>query len=170
MEPLIDFVDAVAPWFKDLEDRVHGRRHPITVSVFGPELLKSPAFSDLIFRHPELDFASTHLYESGTIDHPRDTVATAIAAVRLIADAVVQSSDGRPVFDSEHGPIHSYKARRIVLSEPFDDAYFRHIQWAHLASGGAGGGMRWPNRRPHVLTKGMHSSQAALSRMLPLID
>ncbi len=170
VEPLVAFVDNVAPWFKALELQVHGRRHPITVSVFGPELVKAPALRQLIFRHPELDFASPHLYESGTIDHPRNTVAPAIAAGRLIAEAVTESCDGRPVFDSEHGPIHSFKDKKIVLSEAFDNAYFRHIQWAHLASGGSGGGMRWPNRRPHILTEGMHALQAALSRMLPLVD
>lgn len=30
--------------------------------------------------------------------------------------------------------------------------------------------MRWPNRRPHVLTEGMHKAQAALARFVPLID
>jgi mannan endo-1,4-beta-mannosidase len=60
--------------------------------------------------------------------------------------------------------------KKIVLKEPFDDEYFRHMQWAHLASGGAGGGMRWPNRHPHVLTRGMRQAQSALARFLPLID
>jgi mannan endo-1,4-beta-mannosidase len=60
--------------------------------------------------------------------------------------------------------------KKIVLSEPFDDEYFRHMQWAHLASGGAGGGMRWPNRHPHVLTAGMRQAQSALGRFLPLTD
>ena len=76
----------------------------------------------------------------------------------------------RPVHDSEHGPIYRFLDRRHTLPEAFDDEYFRHIQWAHVASGGAGGGMRWPNRHPHVLTPGMRRSQAALSRFLPLID
>jgi mannan endo-1,4-beta-mannosidase len=30
--------------------------------------------------------------------------------------------------------------------------------------------MRWPNRKPHSLTKGMREAQAGLSRFLPLID
>ena len=34
------------------------------------------------------------------------------------------------------------------------------MSWAHLASGGAGGGMRWPNRHPHVLTSGMPPAAA----------
>ena len=164
------FIDDVGPWLRSLETRLHGRAHLQTVSIFGPELLKHPELCEPIFRHPALDFANTHLYESRTIDNPRDTVAPAIAAGRLMQAAVRDASDGRPVFDSEHGPIHAFKDRHRTLSEPFDDEYFRHIQWAHLASGGAGGGMRWPNRHPHVLTAGMRRAQAGLSRFLPLID
>jgi mannan endo-1,4-beta-mannosidase len=78
--------------------------------------------------------------------------------------------DLRPFFDSEHGPIHLFKDRKVTLPELFDDEYFRHMQWAHFAAGGAGGGMRWPNRHPHSLTQGMRAAQAALARFLPLID
>ena len=41
---------------------------------------------------------------------------------------------------------------------------------AHLASGGAGGGMRWPNRNPHRLTHGMRRAQRSLADFLPLVD
>ena len=85
-------------------------------------------------------------------------------------EALAEIRDSRPFFDSEHGPIHSFKDHGRTLPEPFDDEYFRHIQWAHLASGGAGGGMRWPNRHPHVLTAGMRRAQGALAGFLPLID
>lgn len=170
VQPLAAFVDEVAPWLKALEMQLHGRRHPITVSVFGPELYASPGLKELIFRHPELDFANVHLYEKGTIDKPRNTVAPALAVGRLMADAIGETVDERPVFDSEHGPIHAFMDKKIILPEPFDDEYFRHIQWAHFASGGAGGGMRWPNRHPHVLTQGMRRAQTALSNFLPLID
>jgi hypothetical protein len=44
------------------------------------------------------------------------------------------------------------------------------MQWAHLASGGAGGGLRWPNRKPHCLTSGMRRAQRALANFLPLLD
>jgi mannan endo-1,4-beta-mannosidase len=44
------------------------------------------------------------------------------------------------------------------------------MQWAHLASGGVGGGMRWPNRKPHTLTPGMREAQRGMSEFLPLID
>ncbi|MFO1056307.1 MAG: hypothetical protein U1E53_04995 [Dongiaceae bacterium] len=164
------FIEDVGPFLRDLEIRLHGRAHPQTVSIFGPELGWRPQLKAPIFRHPALDFASTHLYEEGTIDDPADTVAPALATGRLVRDALAEIADGRPYLDSEHGPIHRFKDHHTTLPEPFDDEYFRHMQWAHLASGGAGGGMRWPNRHPHVLTAGMRRAQAALARFLPLID
>lgn len=167
---LAPFIDDVGSWLRARERQRHGRAHLQTVSIFGPELLKHPMLVEPIFRHPRLDFANTHLYESRTIDDPRDTVAPALAVGKLMRAAVQDADDGRPVFDSEHGPIHRFKDKKKTLPEAFDDEYFRHIQWAHLASGGAGGGMRWPNRHPHVLTPGMRRAQRALSAFLPLID
>ena len=164
------FIDDLGGWLRAFETERHGRAHLQTVSIFGPELVNHPTAAEPIFRHPALDFANTHLYEHGTIDDPRDSVAPALAVGRLIRAAVNETTDGRPVFDSEHGPIHRFKDRKHTLPAAFDDEYFRHIQWAHLASGGAGGGMRWPNRNPHVLTHGMRREQLALSRALPLID
>ena len=157
---------------RQLETRLYGRVHPQTVSLFGPELWWKPnmALKQPIFRHPDLDFASLHIYKEGTIDDPRDTVAPALSMGAIVRDALAETVDGRPFLDSEHGPIHAFKDRHITLPEPFDDEYFRHMQWAHLASGGAGGGMRWPNRRPHVLTHGMRRAQHAMARFLPLID
>lgn len=169
-ETLVPFVDDLSGFLRETELRLHGRSHLQTVSVFGPELLKTPELADPIFRHPSLDFANVHLYESRTIDDPRDTVAPAIATGRLMRAALLETNDQRPVFDSEHGPIHAFKDRHRILPEAFDDEYFRHIQWAHVASGGAGGGMRWPNRHPHVLTPGMREAQRAMAGILPLID
>jgi mannan endo-1,4-beta-mannosidase len=167
---LVPFVDDLSAFLRDLERRLYGRTHLQTVSVFGPELLKTPDLADPIFRHPLLDFANIHLYESRTIDDPRDTVAPALATGRLMRAALAETRDLRPVFDSEHGPIHAFKDRHRILPEAFDDEYFRHMQWAHLASGGAGGGMRWPNRHPHVLTPGMRDAQAAMGGFLDRID
>lgn len=164
------FIDDLSGWLRTHERERLGYANLQTVSIFGPELIRHPGLVDPIFRHPTLDFANTHLYEHGTIDDPRDTVAPALAAARLMDDAVTAAGTGRPVFDSEHGPIHSFKDRKRTLPTAFDDEYFRHIQWAHLASGGAGGGMRWPNRHPHVLTAGMRTAQRALSDFLPLVE
>ncbi|TNC50857.1 hypothetical protein FHG66_07770 [Rubellimicrobium rubrum] len=153
-----------------LEMRLYGRAHPQTVSLFGPVLQSHPDVADTIFRHPTLDFASTHLYADGTIDHPRNSVDPALAVGELVREALGHAPADRPYFDSEHGPIHTFKDRKRTLPEVFDDEYFRHIQWAHLASGGAGGGMRWPNRSPHILTPGMRRSQQSLAAFMPLVD
>lgn len=39
-----------------------------------------------------------------------------------------------------------------------------------MASGAAGGGMRWPNRHPHILTQGMRRAQKSLSEFSKLIN
>ena len=169
--PLAEFVSDVGAFLRDLEMRVHGRAHPQTVSAFGPQLaLHGRDMFECVFRHPGLDFASIHIYEEGPIDFPRNTVDAAISTGRLVREALAEIRDTRPFFDSEHGPIHTYKDHHRTLPAPFDDEYFRHMQWAHFASGGAGGGMRWPNRNPHRLTPGMRLAQRALAGFLPLID
>jgi mannan endo-1,4-beta-mannosidase len=66
----------------------------------------------------------------------------------------------RPYTDTEHGPIHAFNDHRTSLPEAFDDEYERHLMWAHLATGGAGSGMRWPARRPHLLSAG-YAARAA---------
>ncbi len=154
-----------------LETELYGRSHPQTVSLFGPELQLQPhlGMEEPIFRHPDLDFATIHIYRQGSIDFPRDTVAPARAMGRIVQECIAETTDNRPFLDTEHGPIHTFKDFKRTLPEPFDDEYFRHMQWAHFASGGAGGGMRWPNRTPHSLTKGMREAQAGLSRFLQLI-
>jgi hypothetical protein len=177
-----DFVSDMASFVRAREHDRFGRAHPLTVSAFSPLLSNGfhskelgatepdPRVNAVVFRHPLLDFATLHTYAHGTIDDPRDTVAPALAMAGITADAVAETGERRPYLDSEHGPIHTFKDKRRVLPEPFDNEYFRHVQWAHLASGGAGGGMRWPNRRPHCLTAGMHDAQAALARFLPLLE
>ena len=168
-ECFADYIDDVGPWLRALETRLHGRAHLQCVSVFGPELVWKPEINGPIFRSAALDFANSHFYAEGTIDDPNDTVTPAEAVGRLVMEALAEITDGRPFFETEHGPIHTFKDRGITLPAAFDDEYFRHIQWAHLASGGAGGGMRWPNRDPHALTPGMRRAQRGLSRFLPLI-
>jgi hypothetical protein len=171
-EPFGEFIHDLSRHVRDLEHRLYGRSHPQTVSLFGPELWWRPhmPLKEPLFRHPDLDFATIHIYREGTIDHPQNTVAPAIDTGWIVREALAEITDGRPFLDTEHGPIHTFKDKKKTLPEPFDDEYFRHMQWAHLAAGAAGGGMRWPNRHPHVLTAGMRRAQRALSRFLPLID
>ena len=169
-ECFTDYIDDVGPWLRALETRLHGRAHLQTVSVFGPELVWKPWIIPPIFRSRALDFANSHFYGEGTIDFPQDTVTPALEVARQVRAALAEIEDGRPFFDTEHGPIHTFKDWGITLPAAFDDEYFRHIQWAHLAAGGAGGGMRWPNRDPHALTPGMRRAQRAMAAFLPLVD
>ena len=170
--PFIEFIADLSAHLRGVETAKFGRAHPQTVSLFGPELKwrEEMKMEDAIFRHPSLDFATIHIYEHGTIDDPKNTVDAAIGMGRIVKDALAQIQDERPFLDTEHGPIHSFKDRKKTLPEPFDDEYFRHMQWAHLASGGAGGGMRWPNRRPHCLTDGMRAAQRAMAEFMSHID
>lgn len=84
--------------------------------------------------------------------------------------ALARTPAGHPFTDTEHGPIHLFNDHRKTLPEAFDDEYERHLMWAHLASGGAGSGMRWPARHPHVLTPGMGRALHGLSRFTRLLD
>jgi hypothetical protein len=154
---------------RDLELRLYGRSHPQTISLFGPALHTHPDLADTIFRHPLLDFSSTHFYDHAVLDHPRNTIDPALKVGELVREALAHSPANRPFFDSEHGPIHLFKNRRYTLATGFDEECFRHIQWAHLASGGAGGGLRWPYRHPHTLTPGMRQAQKSMAGFLPFI-
>ena len=167
-----EFIHDLSSHVRDRERRRYGRAHPQTVSLFGPELWCRPHMElrEPLFRHPDLDFATIHVYREGSIDDPRDTVAPAVAMGAIVRESLAEITDGRPFLDTEHGPIHTFKDKKITLPEAFDDEYFRHIAWAHLASGAAGGGMRWPNRRPHVLTHGMRRAQKAMADFLPLVS
>ncbi|MDB5695932.1 MAG: hypothetical protein JWN21_1475 [Sphingomonas bacterium] len=167
-----EFIADLSHHVRGLEQRLYGRTHPQTVSLFGPELDHHPELdmATPIFRHPDLDFATIHIYRHGSIDDPRNTVAPAVAMGRIVRDCLAEITDRRPFLDTEHGPIHRFKDKKRTLPAAFDDEYFRHMSWAHLASGGVGGGMRWPNRHPHVLTHGMRDAQRAMAGFLPMVD
>ena len=169
-EYVMPFISELSEHVRTLETELYGRSHLQTVSIFGPQLNENPEMAEAIFRHPKLDFASSHFYDAATINNPKETVGSAIVTGKLVREAIEHISDSRPFFESEHGPIHKFKDRKVTLPEPFDDEYFKHIQWAHMASGGAGGGMRWPNRNPHILTHGMRREQLNLSKFTQLIN
>ncbi len=152
---------------REMEENSWGFTRPQTVSVFGPN--PAEEYESLVLRHPALDFATTHIYQ-GAIDHPQDTVAPALTMAKWVRHATERIAPGRPFTDTEHGPIHLFNDRRQMLEEPFDDEYERHLMWAHLASGGAGSGMRWPARHPHLLTPGMLRSLSGMARFARLID
>jgi hypothetical protein len=167
---LAEFISDISQHLRAVEMRCFGRAHLQTVSVFGPVLGRYPAVAEVIFRHPQLDFATTHFYDAATINNPQNTLGPALTTGALVREALAEVPAGRPFFDSEHGPIYTFNNRRRTLPEAFDDDYFRHMQWAHLAAGGAGGGLRWPYRQPHVLTHGMRAAQRSLAEFSKLLD
>ncbi len=63
-----------------------------------------------------------------------------------------------------------FNDHKRILPAAFDDEYERHIMWAHLCSGGAGSGLRWPARHPHVLTSGMKTALKSLGEFARLVE
>ena len=181
VEGVLDYINDISDFVRNAERYKYGKTHLQTCSVFGPilergypkeqgMLIKDPRLAEVIYDCPCFDFANTHTYEEDTIDDPKDTVLPAIRMADITRVSILYIRDGRPYFDSEHGPIHLFIDKGTMLPEEFDDEYYRHMSWAHFASGSAGGGMRWPNRVPHKLTPGMFRAQQAIRGFLPLID
>ena len=167
-EHLVSYIEKISVHIREKETALFGKCHLQTVSVFAPTLSRHD-LADLIFRHPMLDFATTHFYDAKSIDYPKNTWTAALKTGKFVQDALNNCSADRPFLDTEHGPISYFKKHRRGLPEAFDDTYFLYMQWSHFASGGAGGGMRWPYRYPHVLTHGMRKAQLNLSQFTALI-
>jgi len=170
VDQLAHYIDDVGGFLKTKEIQLFGRSHLQTVSFYGTSLLDDDRIAATAFHHMGLDFATIHFYDEPAIDRPRNTVDAAIVTGMLTRKCISDILDNRPFFDTEHGPIYTFNNRHKTLNEEFDDEYFVNIQWAHFASGGAGGGMRWPYRHPHVLTKGMRDAQRSLSRFIELVS
>ncbi|MDQ6694691.1 MAG: DUF4038 domain-containing protein, partial [Chloroflexota bacterium] len=64
------WVTEMARFIKEYETVRWGKCHLLTVSFFGSR--PEGGYIDLIFRHPELDFATTHVYQSDAKDNPHD--------------------------------------------------------------------------------------------------
>jgi hypothetical protein len=166
---LAEFIQDVSQHLRTVETRCFGRSHLQTVSVFGPILQAHPGLGDLVFHHPDLDFATAHFYDAATISRPQNALDPAWYTAELVRQIIEQLPANRPFFDSEHGPLDTFKSGR-QLPEAFDDEYFRCMQWAHVAAGGVGGGFRWPYRQPHVLTHGMRAAQQSLAGFVALLN
>ncbi len=162
------WVTEIARFVKQYELERWGKRHLLTVSIFGA--LPEAGYIDLIMRHPELDFATTHVYIFGLVDNPDNTIDGALVMRDAVRHAFSQMDTVRPYMDTESGPIHLFMDLKQTLPGPFDAEYLHNMSWAHLATGGAGGGMRWPFRDPHCLTPEMHDVQLGMSRFVPALD
>ncbi len=163
------WVSQVSTFLRATEIRLHGRAHLQTVSVYGPLLKTYPQLNEVVFRHPLLDFATVHFYDA-PLRKPTDPVRTALRAGELVRQGLAEITDGRPFLDSEHGPDCLFRQMRGRIPVDLDEACFRGIQWAHLAAGGAGGGLRWPYRHPHSLTPGMRAAQRILAGLAGQVD
>ena len=158
------WVADMARFVKQQEMERWGKRHLLTVSVFGSR--PEGGYVDLIFRHPELDFATTHVYQSDARDNPKDTVTGALIMQDAVKYAYSQMTDVRPYMDTESGPIFSYMHLKRKMTEEFEVEYYHNMSWAHLATGGAGSGMRWPFRSPHTLSPAMHDVEQGMAQVV----
>jgi hypothetical protein len=158
------YITEMAAYVRDLERKHWGRTHMITVSSAAP--VPGAALGKVIYNHPALDFANTHLYVGPGVRAPKDTVEGAqevIGGVVLSLQAL--RSTPRPYLDSETGPIDNW-----IVDANFDKEYHHNISWAHLASGGAGSAMRWPYTQPHWILPELRANLLAIARFSAGID
>ena len=155
--------EQVTAWAKEMGDFVReyekgkwGRNHLICISTGRP--IPDGAWGELAYRMPGMDLATTHLYLDAA-NAPNEPIGPAIAIRRGVNYALSQIKDNRPYIDGEDGPIN-----RWIEDQKLDDAVFHNMVWAHLASGGAGSGLRWPYRNPHILSDGMYHTLSLMSK------
>ena len=151
------YISEMAAYVRELERSIWGRTHLLTVST--STSVPKPPLQDAIYNHPALDFATTHLYVGPGVKKP----AEPITAVPEIIDGVQRSLQAiarpRPYFDSETGPVNGW-----ITDRALDKTYHHNISWAHLATGAAGSGMRWPYTEPHCLLPEFGDNLRGLAR------
>jgi mannan endo-1,4-beta-mannosidase len=157
------WTDRMSSWLIQYERQKWGKNHIITVNTAG--LPASANLKYAVFQHPNIDFATTHMYYS-EIASPQNVIAPAVRVNTTVKSALGKfvSGDRRPYFDSEDGPING------ELEESFDNEYYHNMIWAHLASGGAGSNLRWPFRVGKGPSDGMFDSLLAMSQIIKHIN
>lgn len=157
------YVDRMAAFVREYETERWGRTRLISVSSAAG--VPGGRLGRVIFNHPALDFANTHLYLGTEIKDPQDPIGAGpvmAGGVTLALDAI---QDNRPYFDSESGPIDHW-----IVDTAFDQEYHHNMSWAHLAAGGAGSGMRWPYTDPHWILPELRDNLLGLARYASTID
>jgi len=152
---LHDWITDMASYVRGYERKRWGRNHMLSVSFAAP-MPKGELAVDA-FDMPMLDYATTHLY-IGASRAPKEPVGPALTETEGVEYCLSRIRDNRPYMDTENGPID-----RWISDATLDDAVFHNMIWAHMASGAAGSGFRWPYRQPHHLTEGMLKSLKAMS-------
>jgi mannan endo-1,4-beta-mannosidase len=149
------WVTDIVQYAQDYELQKWGHRHMMTISAVNA--VPTGIIGDTVYKQPRLDMANTHHYLSHIKD-PKNWIDPALDVNYAVRTSLGRIQDGRPYMDTESGPIDQRPA-----TEDWDNRYYHYMLWAHFASGGAGSGMRWPYRNPHILSDGMHATQRALS-------
>lgn len=157
------WISEMADFVRDHQLKTHGFTQLITASSAASK--PSGSLAEVIFNHPNLDFATTHLYTGPGMNAPTNTTDVASEVALAVNYALWQIKDRRPYIDTESGPIE-----RWIGSATFDAEFLHNVSWAHLASGGAGTGMRWPYRSPHILTIGMLESLSRIAAFIVAFD
>jgi hypothetical protein len=157
------WTDRMSAWLIQYERQKWGKNHIITVNSAGTYITGDLQYS--VFRHPNIDLATTHMYDP-PINDPTDTIGPAVKVNELVKVALGKfvTGDRRPYFDSEDGPITD-----PIEDEAFENEYYHNMIWAHLASGGAGSDLRWPFRTGGP-SEGMFDSDLAMSRIIKNIN
>lgn len=186
----LEFTNQLTSWLTQYERETWGKNHLVCISTAGPE--HSGDLGYAVYQHPNVDFPTTHFYYGeGTPPWPaQPSVANPetapgsgvydgiIAPVQVntgirYALSQIPADDPRPFLDSESGPITYVGGGSSTPSETpqtlplaFDNMYHHNMIWAHLASGGAGSGLRWPMRFPlHTMSDGMLDNLQAMNRI-----
>jgi hypothetical protein len=162
-EEISAYITEMAAYIRQTEMALYGKTHLLTTSSAEPT--PTDALGHVIYNHPSLDFANTHLYVGPGINTPLDAVECVeemVSGVRLSLQSVFQT---RPYFDSESGPIYQW-----IEEASLDKEYHHNMSWAHLMTGGAGSGMRWPYTTPHWLIPELRTNLLGLARFAATID
>lgn len=160
---IAQYISKIAAYIRKLEMEYWGRTHMITVS--SAAAVPQGELGNVIYNHPDLDFVTTHLYAGEGVKAPTNTIDGALNYSRAVVGSLEALRRVRPYFDSESGPIDAW------IHDPQHDAEYHHnMSFAHLASGGAGSGMRWPYSSPHHLLPGLRDNLLALARFAASID
>lgn len=157
------WIAEMADFVREHQLKTHGFTQLITASSAAN--MPSGELGDVIYNNPKLDFATTHLYTGPGMNAPRNATDVVTEVALAVNYALWQIEDNRPYTDTESGPIEMW-----IGSATFDAEFLHNVSWAHLASGGAGTGMRWPYRSPHILTTGMLESLSRISTFIEAFD
>jgi len=157
------WIDEMSTFVKTYEQQKWGKTHMITAST--AKAVPDGVLGEVVFNHPNLDFANTHLYAEPAVNNPTNAIDAAISFQQDILGAQTMMKTPKPYTDTESGPITSW-----ITDRDLDHEYFHNMSWAHLMAGGAGFGMRWPYLEPHTLTETMRDYQQAMAAFARTVD